>query len=134
VIVGMGIDLAEVPRIANMVKRWGDRFTRRVFTDGEREYALSRGNAASHLAARFAAKEAVLKAFGTGLGSRMRWTDVEIVKERSGRPLVELHGEVAALAERRGLSDLDVSVAHSEGLAVAHAVAVWTERNALPPD
>jgi holo-[acyl-carrier protein] synthase len=83
------------------------------------------------MAARFAAKEAVLKAFGTGLGQRMRWTDVEIVNELTGRPRVHLHGEVAAWARRRGMTDpdtfLDVSLSHTDGLAVAQAVAVWDE-------
>ena len=82
-----------------------------------------------HVAVRFAAKEAVLKAFGTGLAPRMRWTDVEVVRRRGGRPEIELHGEVAALARRRGLAALDVSLTHTAGLALAHAVAVWNPRS-----
>ena len=97
-----------------------------LFTAREQSYCSSRRRRRlEHLAARFAAKEAVLKAVGTGLGQRMRWTDVEIVNEINGRPGVRLHGEVAAFAERRHLADLDVSLAHSDGVAMAHAVTVW---------
>jgi holo-[acyl-carrier protein] synthase len=96
-----------------------------IFTGLELRYCRGKRRAAEHLAARFAAKEAVLKALGTGLGQRMRWTDVEIVNEVLGRPLVRLHGEVAAWARRRGLADLDVSLSHTSELAVAHALAVW---------
>lgn len=132
--IRVGVDIVGVERMARL-RAESSALLDEMFSPREQAYCLARqGTQDRHLAARFAAKEAVLKAFGTGLATRMRWTDVEIVKERSGKPLVELHGEVAALAERRGLSDLDVSVAHSEGLAVAHAVTVWTERDALPPD
>lgn len=79
------------------------------------------------MAARFAAKEAVLKAFGTGISQRMRWTDVEVVNEASGRPQIRLDGAVATFAERHGLRDLDVSLTHTEDLAFAHAVSVWDE-------
>lgn len=96
-----------------------------LFTEREQAYCAGKRRGADHLAARFCAKEAVLKAFGTGLGLRMQWTDVEIVNERGGRPGARLHGEVAAYAGRRGLLDLDVSLSHSGGLALAHAVTVW---------
>jgi holo-[acyl-carrier protein] synthase len=132
--IRVGVDIVGVDRVARLLEE-SKGLLDELFSPREQAYCLARRGARDvHLAARFAAKEAVLKAFGTGLASRMRWTDVEILKERSGRPAVELHGEVAALAERRGLTELDVSVSHSEGLAVAHAVAVWRERDALPPD
>jgi holo-[acyl-carrier protein] synthase len=82
------------------------------------------------VAARFAAKEAVLKAFGTGLSGGIRWTDVEVVNDARGRPHVELHGEAAAHAARHGLVSLDVSLSHACELAMAQAVAVWHPRNA----
>jgi len=97
-----------------------------IFTGLELRYCRGKRRANEHLAARFAAKEAVLKALGTGLGQRMRWTDVEIVNGVLGRPLVRLHGEVAAWARREGLSDLDVSLSHTADLAVAQALAVWS--------
>ena len=96
-----------------------------LFTGREQDYCLGKRRAHDHMAGRFAAKEAVLKALGTGLGQRMQWTDVEIVPGLKGRPEVCLHGEVAAWAEERGLADVDVSVAHSAGMAVAQALAVW---------
>ena len=95
-----------------------------LFTGRELAYCFGKRRCHEHLAVRFAAKEAVLKAFGTGLANRMRWTDVEIVSG-GGRPRVELHGEVADWAERHGVTEVDVSLSHSEGLAIAQAVAVW---------
>lgn len=96
-----------------------------LFTSDEQAYCARKRRGADHMAARFAAKEAVLKAFGTGIGARMRWTDVEIGHAPGGRPVVKLHGAVAALARRRRLADLDVTMSHSAGIAVAQALAVW---------
>jgi holo-[acyl-carrier protein] synthase len=125
--IRVGVDVVSVERVRRLVDG-NEGVLDEVFSPTEQRYCLARRATRNrHLAARFAAKEAVLKAFGTGLATRMRWTDVEIVNERSGRPRVELHGEVAALAAARGLTDLDVSVSHSDGLAVAHALTVWEE-------
>jgi len=96
-----------------------------LFTTQEQDYCRGKRRVHDHLAGRFAAKEAVLKALGTGIAQRMLWTDVEIVPGSRGRPEVCLHGEVAAWAEKRGLADVDVSLAHSAGMAVAQALAVW---------
>lgn len=96
-----------------------------IFTARELRYCLGKRRAFEHMAARFAAKEAVLKALGSGLGQRMRWTDVEIVTSVLGRPRVELHGEVADWARRRRLAQVDVSLSHTRALAVAQAVVVW---------
>lgn len=104
-----------------------ERSAEALFTPGELEYCRGKRRRYEHMAARFAAKEAVLKAFGTGLSQRMRWTDVEVVNERTGRPGVRLAGAVAAFAERNGLRDLDISLTHTGDLALAHAVAVWEE-------
>ncbi len=123
-VVRTGVDIVAVARVARLASE-DARVLDDVFTREELAYCRRRGSSNEHLAVRFAAKEAVLKAFGTGIGRRMRWTDVEIVKERSGRPSVRLHGEVAAWARRRGLADVDVSLSHSAGLAVAHALSVW---------
>lgn len=98
-----------------------------LFTEGELAYCRGKRRCYEHMAARFAAKEAVLKAFGTGISQRMRWTDVEVVKERSGRPRIRLGGAVASFAERHGLQDLDVSLTHTEDLAMAHVVCVWDD-------
>ncbi len=96
-----------------------------LFTPREQAYCEGKRRRLDHLTARFCAKEAVLKAFGTGLGVRMRWTDVEIVNERNGRPEVRLQGEVAAYATRRGLIEIDVSMSHSGGIAIASALTAW---------
>jgi holo-[acyl-carrier protein] synthase len=136
-VVRTGVDIVSVARIARLATE-DERALDDVFTPGELAYCRRRRSSHDHMAARFAAKEAVLKAFGTGIGKRMRWTDVEIMKERSGRPVVRLHGEVAAWARRRGLAGVDVSLAHSAGLAVAQAVSIWEQPprggNALPSD
>ena len=95
-----------------------------MFTTAELAYCAGKRRRAEHLAARFAAKEAVLKAFGTGLGQRMRWTDVEVRNNSSGRPLVFLRGAVAARAGARGVRDVDVSLTHTANLAMAHAIVI----------
>jgi holo-[acyl-carrier protein] synthase len=122
----IGVDIVGVSRMARLVTE-NAGIVEVLFTGREQEYCLGKRRSHEHMAGRFAAKEAVLKAFGTGIGQRMRWTDVEIVRGSKGRPEVCLHGEVAAWAERRGLANVDVSVAHSAGLAVAQALAVWDE-------
>lgn len=120
----VGVDLVAVGRMARLL---GDdaRACDALLTAREQAACRSERRRDEHIAGRFAAKEAVLKAFGTGLGQRMRWTDVEVLRGPGGRPVVELHGEVAALARRRGLAALDVSLSHTAGLALAHAVAVY---------
>ena len=124
--VRVGVDLVGVERLEQVV-RDDDERRQRLFTPGELSYCRGKRREYEHLAARFAAKEAVLKAFGTGISQRMRWTEVEVLNERSGRPHIRLSGAVASFAERRGLRELDVSLSHTEGLALAHAVAVWSE-------
>ena len=121
--VSAGVDIVEVRRLARLAAQ--PRGLDGVLTERELRYCHSRRRPAEHIAARFAGKEAVLKAFGTGLCQGMRWIDVEILNERGGRPRVELHGAAAALAERHGLSRVDVSLSHTDHLAIAHAVAVW---------
>ena len=120
----VGVDIVGVERIARLIAE-NPEIPETLFTARELAYCLPRRRCNEHLAARFAAKEAVLKAFGTGVGPRMRWTDVEVVNRTSGRPQVFLYGEVAAWARRHDLADLDVSLSHTDGLAVAQAIAVW---------
>jgi holo-[acyl-carrier protein] synthase len=123
------VDLLPVARMARLAAE-NPGIQETIFTGLELRYCRGKRRATEHLAARFAAKEAVLKALGTGLGQRMRWTDVEIVNSVLGRPLVRLYGEVAAWARREGLADLDVSLSHTADLAVAHALAVCRGRAA----
>jgi holo-[acyl-carrier protein] synthase len=124
----VGVDLVEIRRIERLLTRAGA--AERLLTAREQAYCAARANRAARVAARFAAKEAVLKAFGTGLSGGIRWTDVEVVNDARGRPRVELHGEAAAHAARRGLVSLDVSLSHACDIAMAQAVAVWRPRGA----
>lgn len=122
-VVGIGLDLVEVARLERVVRRRGDRFLRRVFTDGELAYCAEGKDKFLRLAARFAAKEAVLKALGTGL-RQARWREVEVVREASGRPFVRLHGASAALRDRLGVSDILLTMTHTATTAAAQAVAL----------
>jgi holo-[acyl-carrier protein] synthase len=117
--LAVGVDLVEIRRIAELVARHGERFTGRVFTPGE--VADCSGRAES-LAARWAAKEAVAKALGTGIGAA-GWQEIEVVRGDSGCPAVQLHGRAATLAAQRGLARWALSLAHDGGMALAFVVA-----------
>jgi holo-[acyl-carrier protein] synthase len=119
---GLGIDAVEVERIRAVRERHGDRFLRKVFTDAERRHCLAAADPAASLAGRFAAKEALLKALGTGLGSGMRWKDVEIVAGARGIPRVVLHGAAAKRAAHLGAGTALVSITHTRELAMAQAL------------
>ena len=122
-LVGHGIDIIEVSRISAMRDEHADRFLERCFTPGERAYAESSRRRDEHLAARFAAKEAVLKAIGTGWRDGIAWTDVEVVVLPSGQPTLRLHGKAAEVAEQLGIRKWSVSLSHTENYAVASAIA-----------
>lgn len=123
-IVGHGIDLVEVARIEKMLADHGERFEQRVFTSAEIAYAAGRPKRrAEHLAARFAMKEAVLKALGTGWRGGIRWTDVEVRADALGKPVVVLAGEAAEIAQARGCASWSVSISHAGGFAMASAIA-----------
>lgn len=127
-VLGHGVDLAEVARVAEMVERHGERFLDRVFTSAERGFAQrSRRRMAEHLAARFAAKEAVLKAMGTGLRGGIRWTDVEVTRDGEGRPGVRLAGAAARRAQLMGIRRWVLSLSHTSGVAMASAIAIGEE-------
>jgi holo-[acyl-carrier protein] synthase len=119
----VGTDIVAVERLTRLLAEQ-PALAGRVFTARELSYCATRRRGGEHLAARFAAKEAVLKALGTGLGARMRWTDVEVVNHRDGRPRVRLHGEVDAVARQRRMRHIDISLSHVPGLAVANAALV----------
>lgn len=116
--LSVGVDLVEIRRIAALVARHGERFTGRVFTPGE---VADCGGRAESLAARWAAKEAVAKALGTGIGA-VGWQEIEVVRGESGCPAVQLHGRAATLAAERGLARWALSLAHDGGLALAFVV------------
>jgi holo-[acyl-carrier protein] synthase len=123
VIVGIGIDVVEIARIRRLMERWQDRFLQRVFTEAELAYALPRHDPAQHLAARFAAKEATLKALGTGLSMGVRWREMEVRRGRGQPPRLVLSGRTAELGEAGGVRRLHVSLSHDAGLAVAQVLA-----------
>ncbi len=119
-----GIDLVENARIEDLVRRHGERFTRRVFTPAEIEYALAARNTIERLAGRFAAKEAVLKLIGTGWRGKIAWTDIEVVNDPMGRPCVHLTGEVLRITQQQGIGQVRVSITHTAQHAMASAVAL----------
>ena len=123
-ILGIGMDIVETKRIADSLARFGERFLHRVFCEGEIAYAKSMKFPHLHLAARFAAKEAISKAFGTGIGHEMGWRDLEIVREPSGVPRVVLHGRAEAFAKARGVQAVHVSLSHTAEYGAASAVVV----------
>src|SRR5215471_5837674 len=121
-IVGTGVDIAEVARIEAAVKRFGDRFLKRVFTAEEVRYCLGRPNMAERLAARFAAKEAGMKAIGTGLRHGVTWQDVEVVRFPGQRPQLRFSGKAAEFAARLGCKRTHLSLSHTAEQAIAHVI------------
>jgi holo-[acyl-carrier protein] synthase len=122
-VLGIGIDIVEIARVRRLMERWQDRFLHRVFTDDELAYARARRDPAEHLAARFAAKEATLKALGTGLSMGVRWREMEVRRLRGQPPTLALSGRTAELGAARGIRRLHVSLTHDGGLAVAQVLA-----------
>jgi holo-[acyl-carrier protein] synthase len=121
-ILGTGIDIIEVARIQASHERFGERFLHRVLLADEIAYCLSHKNPAPFLAARFAAKEAISKAFGTGIGAQLGWQDMEIRRKESGEPFVVLHGKGKELFQSRGAKQLLISLSHTANYAAATAV------------
>ena len=123
-IFGIGIDVVEVERVESSMAEFGDRFASRVFTDAERAYCDSQKRPAIHYAARFAAKEAVAKALGTGIGKDLSWLDMEIRRRESGEPEVFLSGDGAQFAKDNNLGQIKISLTHAQHYAAANAVAL----------
>ncbi|MAF13255.1 holo-[acyl-carrier-protein] synthase [Candidatus Poribacteria bacterium] len=119
--IATGIDIIEVPRVRAALQRWGDRFERRIFTEGERAYCSRRPKPYQSYAARFAAKEAAMKALGTGWRG-LDWKDIEVSREPSGRPGILFHGRASRIYDRLGGEVVRVSLSHTEEHAVAHVV------------
>lgn len=121
-IIGIGVDIIEVERIATAIERHGERFLQRVFSDVERDLCYGRRQRLPCLAARFAAKEAVMKALGCGWGP-VGWRDIEVERDERGKPSVRLEGAAARLAKSQGVEVIHISLAHIEPTAIAYAVA-----------
>ena len=121
-ILGIGIDIIEVARIAASLEKFGHRFGEKILLPDETAYCLSHRRPPPFVAARFAAKEAISKAFGTGIGAQLGWQDMEIRRKESGEPFVVLHGKGELLFEGRGAKQLLVSLSHTENYAAATAI------------
>src|SRR5271167_1695764 len=121
-IVGTGIDIAEVPRIGQSIARFGDRFLQRIYTAGEIRYCDSKANRVERYAARFAAKEAAMKALGTGWSRGVRWRDCEVTRLPGGKPTLQLAGAAREIADELGVKNISLSITHSGNLALAHVI------------
>jgi holo-[acyl-carrier protein] synthase len=122
VIVGLGADIAEVERVRAAIARYGEPFLRRIYTPAERRYCEKFRNKDERFAGRFAAKEAAMKALGTGWRRGIRWTDIEVVREKSGRPTLELRGAAKKVAEALGVKRISVTITHTKDLAFAEVI------------
>lgn len=121
-IVGSGIDIAEIPRIAHSIERFGDRFLNRIYTTVERGYCDSKANRVERYAGRFAAKEAAMKALGTGWNHGVRWRDCEVVRLPGHRPTIIFHGKAAEFAARLGVRNAALSISHTKEQAIAQVI------------
>ena len=121
-IVGTGADLAEVPRIRASIERYGEKFIRRIYTPAEIAYVERKANKYERYAARFAAKEAGMKAIGTGWRHGVTWQDFEVANLPSGKPTLLLHGVAAGFAEKLGVKHVSLSITHTAELGMAHVI------------
>jgi len=121
-IVGTGIDIAEVPRIRQSIERFGARFIERIYTPGEIRYCDSKANRFERYAARFAAKEAAMKALGTGWNHGVRWRDCEVTRLPGGRPTITFHGKAAEFASKLGAKNAALSLTHTAEQAIAQVI------------
>lgn len=121
-IAGIGVDIVDIARIQALLDRHGERFLRRVYTEAETAYAMSGANKAERLAGRFAVKEAVMKALGTGKSQGILWRDVETLRGRLGKPEVHLHGQAVKWAKWRSGDQVHVTIAHDGGKAMAFVI------------
>lgn len=121
-IVGTGINIAEVPRIRKSIERFGGRFLQRIFTPGEIRYCESKTNRVERYAARFAAKEAAMKALGTGWNRGVRWRDCEVARLPGQRPTMVFHGRAGEFAAELGVKNAAISISHTTGQAIAQVI------------
>jgi holo-[acyl-carrier protein] synthase len=126
-VVGIGIDLVKIKRIESVCRKWKKRFLERIFTQTEQDYSFSFRRPYPHLAGRFAVKEAVFKAIGTGWRKGVRWTDVEVYNESSGQPHVRVHGKVRDWVEDHGVTEIQVSLSHDTDYSIGQVVLIQSE-------
>lgn len=123
-ISGMGVDIVEVYRMREAVTKWGKEFLTKIFTDREIDYSNARRFSYQHFAARFAAKEAVVKAIGEPRKFPIRWTDIEVINDEEGKPVIEFRGDALKLKKRKKIGDIILSMSHSKNYAVANAIII----------
>ena len=121
-IIGTGIDIVEIARFRNILAKSGERFLNRVFTPEEQRFCLARQDPAPHAAVRFAAKEAVFKALGTGWAKGVTWLDVEVRRQEQGAPVILLHGTAQKIAVSKGVGRTHLSLTHTDNWAAATAI------------
>jgi holo-[acyl-carrier protein] synthase len=121
-IVGIGLDLVKIERIRALVERWQERFLERLYTEAERRYCFERASPYASLAGRFAAKEAVLKAIGTGWSAGISWQDIQVLNDGSGKPVAQVQGRAGALLQEAGVTDIHISLSHDADYAIAQVV------------
>ena len=122
IIIGLGFDATEIPRIASTIGRYGDRFTHRIFTDGEIAYCTRQQDPVPSLGGRFAAKEAAMKALGTGHSQGVLWRDIEVARRLGGPPQLQFHGGAARRFAKIGGRTVQLSISHTDTLAFAQAI------------
>ncbi len=127
-IIGTGIDIVEIDRFKETVKKYGNSFLKKIFTSNEISYSKKRRFQDQHFAARFATKEAVLKAFGDNPGTIKKWTDIEVLNDKNGKPVISFHGSAERLRKRKKVSKVIVSMAHSRNHAIANAILIGGEK------
>jgi len=133
-ILGIGTDITECLRIAQMIERHGELFINRIYTPRETQFCQSRKHATQHFAGRWSAKEALLKALGTGWRPGISWRDIEVISEGHAPPRVQLHGEASNVARRLGIERMMISISHCRSHVTAYALAVGEEAPAESPE
>jgi holo-[acyl-carrier protein] synthase len=121
-IIGVGLDLVKIARVEAIARRWQDRFLHRVYTEDERRASFGRASPYASLAGRFAAKEAMLKALGTGWSAGVRWQDIEVLNEVGGRPVATVQGRTGVLVRQAGVTRIYVSLSHDGDYAIAEVI------------
>lgn len=121
-IFGTGVDIVEISRVRDAIEKWGESFLTKIFTEREIRYSNSRRFSHQHFAARFAAKEAVIKAFGEPNKHPINWTDIEVLNDKEGKPVIEFHNGALKLKNRKKIKEVIISLSHSKEHAIANAI------------
>lgn len=121
-IYGTGVDIVNIKRVQNLIERWNEKFLNKVFSESEIDYCQNKSNMAVHFAARFAAKEAVAKMFGTGIG-KINWRDIVVINDKNGKPEIELSGKAGELRKELEIEKIFLSISHEKKYAIAQVIA-----------